>query len=339
MKVLVCGGAGYIGSHTCLALAQRGHEIVVFDNLCNSSSVALGRLESLLGRSIQFIEGDIRSASALRAAFAHRVDAVMHFAALKSVGDSTQKPLSYFDNNICGTVALLQAMEEAAVKQIVFSSSATVYGDGQELPIAESAPLKVTSPYGRTKLVIEQLIHDCFQNVADSGAVMLRYFNPVGAHPSGLIGEDPSGPPNNLMPYITQVAVGSRDQLRIFGSDYPTLDGTGIRDYVHVVDVADAHVLALDYSVTHAGYHVFNIGAGRGLSVLELVKAFESATGCKIPHKFVGRRPGDVAEVWADVSLASSKLGWRPKLGVEQICVDAWRWQTKNPKGYLSCDH
>lgn len=335
MKVLVCGGAGYIGSHTCVALAERGHEPIVYDNFCNSSRVAVDRVGELVGREIEVIEGDIRDAQRLRAVFAtQRYDAVIHFAALKSVGESCADPLAYFENNISGTITLLQQMRQASVNRIVFSSSATVYGTSETVPVREDAPLGTTNPYGRTKLVMEQLIGDVCEAHPDFNAALLRYFNPIGAHPSGRIGEDPRGTPNNLMPYITQVAVGRREKLSVFGSDYPTRDGTGVRDYIHVVDLADAHVAALETMADTRANLTLNLGTGRGYSVLELVAAFEAASGRKVPLQLVDRRPGDVAELWADPALASETIGWTAKYDIDRMCIDAWRWQSQNVDGY-----
>ena len=335
MGILVCGGAGYIGSHTCVALAEQGYRIVVADNFANSSPRVLLRLQRIIGAPVECERVDVRSKSALKRLFArHRFDAVMHFAALKAVGESCTDPLSYFDNNINGTVNLLQAMRESGVHRLVFSSSATVYGDPERVPVTESAKLDVTNPYGRTKLVMEQLIGDLCAAHGNFLAATLRYFNPVGAHPSGLIGEDPMGTPNNLMPYICQVASGRRDKLSVFGGDYPTPDGTGIRDYIHVTDLAQAHVDALTYLIGENRSLTVNLGTGRGVSVLELVRAFEKASGRRIPYEIVARRPGDVAQVYADPSRAQTLLGWRARYGIEAMCRDAWHWQSLNPKGY-----
>lgn len=335
MSVLVCGGAGYIGSHACVALAEQGYRIVIADNFANSSPRVLLRLQRIIGAPVECERVDLRSRTALKRLFArHRFDAVMHFAALKAVGESCAQPLTYFENNISGTINLLQAMQKARVPRLVFSSSATVYGDPQRVPVDESAPLQVTNPYGRTKLVMEQLIGDLCSSVPSFRAANLRYFNPVGAHPSGLIGEDPAGIPNNLMPFICQVATGRRERLSIFGGDYPTPDGTGVRDYIHVVDLARAHVEALDYLVREDANLTVNLGTGRGVSVLELVKAFEKASGRRIPYEIVDRRPGDVAQVYADPSLAHTLLGWRARFDIDTMCRDAWHWQSGNPEGY-----
>ena len=335
MRVLVTGGAGFIGAHACVALAARGHRVVIVDNFVNTSRGVLPRLKSVTGAAVENRCLDIRDRAGLDALFAaERFDAVIHFAALKAVGESCERPLDYFDNNICGTVSLLQAMSVAGVHRLVFSSSATVYGTPEAVPVSETARLDVTNPYGRTKLVNEQLLGDlCGFNPAFAVA-NLRYFNPVGAHRSGLIGEDPAGMPNNLMPYVCQVAAGRRERLRIFGADYPTVDGTGVRDYIHVVDLARAHVDALDYLMDTGRPLTVNLGTGRGVSVLELVRAFERASGRPVPFEMVSRRSGDVAEVYADPTLARRLLGWRAELDLDDMCRDAWRWQSRNPDGY-----
>jgi len=332
--ILVTGGAGYIGSHTCLALLEAGCEVTVIDNLCNSRAEVLERVQSLADRSLRFIHGDIRDRDDLAKVFGAGIDTVIHFAALKAVGESCEQPLRYFDNNIGGTITLMHAMEAHDVKRLVFSSSATVYGQPDHVPVKEDAPLQVTNPYGRTKLVMEQLIHDWCAARSHISAVLLRYFNPVGAHPSGRIGEDPRGEPDNLMPYVAQVAVGRREHLRVFGNDYPTPDGTGIRDYLHVMDLADAHLKAMDYAAAHNGCEVFNLGTGRGYSVLEVVRAFEAASGEIVPLEFVERRLGDVAELTADPGKALAKLGWTANYGIERMCADAWGWQSMNPQGF-----
>ena len=334
MNILVTGGAGYIGSHTCVALLEAGHQVTVIDNLCNSNADVLTRVQALTGRSLRFVHGDIRNRDDLARAFADDIDAVIHFAALKAVGESGEQPLAYFDNNIGGTIALMQAMEARGVTRLVFSSSATVYGQPDHVPVKEDAPLRVTNPYGRTKLVMEDLIRDWCASRPELSAVLLRYFNPVGAHPSGQIGEDPRGIPNNLMPYIAQVASGQRERLHVFGNDYPTPDGTGIRDYLHVMDLADAHVKALDYAAAHTGCEAFNLGTGQGYSVLELVRAFEHASGRKIPCTITQRRPGDVAEIWANPARAMQVLGWAAQYDLAAMCADTWRWQRDNPTGY-----
>lgn len=334
MRLLVTGGAGYIGSHACVVLLEAGHDVVVLDNLSNGSRRALDRVEEITGRSLRFIEGDVRHPGDLASAFAAGVDAVIHFAALKAVGDSCVRPLDYFDNNICGTIALLRAMEAFGVTRLVFSSSATVYGNPDSLPVREDAPLRANSPYGRTKLVMEQLIQDWCEARPEVGVVLLRYFNPAGAHQSGRIGEDPSGEPNNLMPYIAQVAGGRLARLRVFGDDYSTRDGTGVRDYLHVMDVARAHLDAVAYAQANTGSEVFNIGTGRGYSVLEVIKAFEAASLTTIAREMLPRRKGDIAELTADPSRANRVLGWHAQHGLDQMCVDAWRWQVQNPQGY-----
>jgi UDP-glucose 4-epimerase len=333
MRLLVTGGAGYIGSHTCVLLLEAGHDVTVIDNLCNSSAIALERVQELAGKPLRFVRGDIRNRDDLGHAFEGGIDAVIHFAALKAVGESCLQPLRYFDNNVGGSIRLMQAMEAHGVRRLVFSSSATVYGQPDSVPVKENAPLRVTNPYGRTKLVMEQLIQDWCVAHPDAGAVLLRYFNPVGAHPSGRIGEDPRGEPNNLMPYITQVAVGQRECLRVYGNDYPTADGTGIRDYLHVMDLAEAHLKAVAYSGLHAGCEVFNLGTGRGYSVLEMVHAFEAASGRPIPFAIQPRRAGDVAELTADPTRARAVLGWEATHELSAMCADAWRWQQGNCDG------
>ncbi|MCA0394257.1 MAG: UDP-glucose 4-epimerase GalE [Proteobacteria bacterium] len=335
MRILVCGGSGYIGSHTCVVLAERGHDLVLADNFSNSSPVVLERLQAITGAPVAFRQVDLRDRAATFDLLAGGgFDAVLHFAALKAVGESCERPLDYFENNIGGTLHLLQAMQAAGVKRLVFSSSATVYGDPDRVPVREDAPLRVTNPYGRTKLVMEQLIGDLVATDPGFQAGVLRYFNPVGAHSSGLIGEDPSGPPNNLMPYICQVAVGRRPRLNVFGGDWPTVDGTGVRDYIHVVDLARAHADALDALVRDGRGFTVNLGTGQGVSVLQLVQAFERASGRPVPYDLVPRRAGDVAEVYADPALAQQLLGWRAQLDVDAMCRDAWRWQSMNPEGY-----
>ena len=335
MRILVFGGTGYIGSHTCVVLAGRGHDLVVADNLGNSSPRVLDRLQRIIGAPLAFEQVDLRDRDGVHRLLAEgRFDAVVHFAALKSVGESCEQPLDYFDNNISGTIHLLQAMRAAGVDKLVFSSSATVYGDPEQVPVREDAGLSVTNPYGRTKLVMEQLIGDLAAAEPGFHAALLRYFNPVGAHDSGLIGEDPRGIPNNLMPYICQVAVGRRPRLSVFGGDWPTVDGTGVRDYIHVMDLARAHADAIDALGREGRGFTVNLGTGQGVSVLQLVRAFERASGLEVPFEIVGRRPGDVAEVYADPSLASELLGWRAQLDVDAMCRDAWRWQSQNPKGY-----
>lgn len=335
MQVLVTGGAGYIGSHTCVEMLQAGMDLVVVDNLCNSKEESLRRVRSIAGRQLSFVQADLRDRAALDRLFAEwRFDAVVHFAGLKAVGESVEIPLEYYDNNIRGTTTLCQAMVAAGVRNIVFSSSATVYGDPASVPIREDFPLSATNPYGRSKLFIEQIL--CDQQVADDSwnVALLRYFNPVGAHPSGRIGEDPNGIPNNLLPYIAQVAVGKLPRLRVFGQDYPTPDGTGVRDYIHVVDLARGHLAALKRLQQDPGLVVYNLGTGQGYSVLEMVAAFERASGRPIPYEIVGRRPGDIASCYADPARALTELGWRAEYGVEDMVADAWRWQSENPNGY-----
>ena len=333
--ILVTGGAGYIGSHTCVALIKAGYKPLVYDNLCNSSAESLARVERITGVRPDFIQADIRDASALDSAFnAHDVQAVIHFAGLKAVGESVDKPLSYYDNNVGGTVALLQAMQRTGLRTIIFSSSATVYGDPASVPIREDFPLSATNAYGRSKLMIEEILGDLHRAEPQWHIARLRYFNPVGAHESGLIGEDPLGIPNNLMPYVTQVAVGSLPRLRIFGGDWPTVDGTGVRDYIHVMDLAEGHVAALRHVLAHDGMFTVNLGTGRGYSVLQMVQAFGRSIGRELPYDIVARRPGDIAECWADPTAAERLLGWKTKRGLDAICADAWRWQQGNPQGY-----
>ena len=334
--VLVTGGAGYIGSHTCVALMEAGHDVVVVDNLCNSKSAALERVERIAGRTLRgFYRADVRDASALRRLFGeHRVDAVVHFAALKAVGESVAKPLPYYQNNVGGLFSLVEAMEAADVRRLVFSSSATVYGDPATVPIREDFPTGATNPYGRTKLMCEEVLRDLVAADARWHVALLRYFNPVGAHASGLIGEDPNGIPNNLMPYVSQVAVGKLKELQVFGGDYPTPDGTGVRDYIHVVDLAAGHVAAVERMDGHPGVSCLNLGTGRGYSVLEVARAFEVASAREVPYRIVARRPGDVAACWADARLAYKVLGWTPRFDLDAMCRDAWRWQSQNPDGY-----
>lgn len=333
--LLITGGAGYIGSHTIVELLQAGHEVVSIDNYVNSSPQALRRVERIAGRRVTRIEGDVRDAAALDRIFAqHAIDGVIHFAALKAVGESVARPLAYYDNNVGGALSLLAAMERAGVRRLVFSSSATVYGVPRELPLREDAPLAATNPYGQTKLAVEQVLRDLAAADARWSIVSLRYFNPIGAHPSGLIGEDPHDIPNNLFPFITQVAAGKRERLNVFGNDWPTPDGTGVRDYLHVVDLATGHLRAFEYAGTRTGCIEINLGTGRGTSVLELVQAFEQATGRRVPYAIAPRRPGDIAACWADPSRAHELLGWRAERSIAQACADGWRWQQDNPNGY-----
>ena len=334
MNILVTGGAGYIGSHTCVELLNAGHQVVVFDNFCNSFPEATRRVEKITGKTLTLIEGDVRDRAALEHALReYRCDAVIHFAGLKAVGESVSKPLDYYDNNVVGTVRLLEAMQASGVKTIVFSSSATVYGVPQFLPYTEDHPLSSTSPYGRCKLMAEDILRDLHVAQPDTRIALLRYFNPVGAHASGLIGEDPQGTPNNLMPFVTQVAIGKRDKLNIWGGDYDTPDGTGVRDYIHVEDLAVGHVKALEY-LRQPQCFALNLGSGRGHSVLDVVKAFEKASGKNIPYTIGPRRSGDLPAYHADVTLAKSLLGWEATRSLETMCADSWRWQMGNPNGF-----
>lgn len=333
--VLVTGGAGYIGSHTCLEMLAAGLDLVVVDNLCNSSVEALKRVERLAGRKIEFYENDICDADAMEKVFQnHEFSSVVHFAGLKAVGESVQKPLDYFFNNITGTITLLRTMVRHGVRNLVFSSSATVYGDPDTVPVREDFPLSAVNPYGRTKLVIEDMLRDLYKSDPSWNIALLRYFNPVGAHESGLIGEDPEGIPNNLMPYITKVALKKLPELNVFGGDYPTKDGTGVRDYIHVVDLALGHLKAIDKLAENPGCVAWNLGTGRGCSVLEMVSAMSKAAGLDIPYRIVDRRPGDAAEVWCDPSRAERELGWKAERDIDTMCADSWRWQSKNPDGY-----
>ncbi|KAF0099544.1 MAG: UDP-glucose 4-epimerase [bacterium] len=334
--ILITGGAGYIGSHACVEFLEAGYDIVVLDNLCNSSAASLDRARELTGQDFPFVRGDIRDRAALDALFReHDIDAVIHFAGLKAVGESVEKPLLYYDNNIAGSVTLFEAMQAAGVRTIVFSSSATVYGDPASVPIREDFPVGgTTNPYGTSKLFIEKILQDVA--IADPAwsIALLRYFNPVGAHRSGRIGEDPRGIPNNLMPYISQVAVGRREHLNVFGNDYPTPDGTGVRDYIHVVDLAQGHVKAVEKLDEGPGVRVWNLGTGCGYSVVEMAKAFEQASGRPVPYRFAPRRAGDIAQCWADPAKAERELGWKARRGLEEMCEDTWRWQSLNPKGF-----
>ena len=336
-SILVTGGAGYIGSHTCVELLKAGYSVTVFDNYCNSRPEALNRVERIAGKTLTRLQGDVRDRAALEAALrASGATAVIHFAGLKAVGESGEKPLHYYDNNVVGTVRLLEAMQACEVKTLVFSSSATVYGDPRRLPLTEDHPLSATNPYGRTKLVVEEMIRDTFAADASWRFGVLRYFNPVGAHESGIIGEDPQGVPNNLLPFVAQVAVGRREFLNVWGNDYDTPDGTGVRDYIHVVDLALGHLRALEVlAASRAGQcTAINLGTGVGYSVLDMVKAFEQASGRAVPHQMKGRRPGDIAVCYADPAFARTALGWSATRNLEAMCADAWRWQSKNPQGY-----
>jgi UDP-glucose 4-epimerase len=334
--LLVTGGAGYVGSHTVLALLQAGHDVVVLDNLANSSAEPLRRVERLTGRLPVLEKGDIRDRALLdRILRTHGIDGVLHFAGLKAVSQSVEAPLAYYQNNVAGTITLCQAMAAAGVRRIVFSSSATVYGEPRRLPLDEDCPTgSPTNPYGRSKLMIERVLSDLAEADARWSVALLRYFNPVGAHESGLIGEDPRGVPNNLVPFIARVATGQLERLRVYGSDYPTPDGTGVRDYIHVMDLARGHLRALEAIADRDGVFVWNLGTGRGYSVLEVVRAFEAASGRSIPYSLTSRRPGDVAECWADPGKAERELNWRAERGLKEMMADTWRWQRNNPHGY-----
>ncbi len=335
MSILVTGGAGYIGSHTVVELLNAGNEVVVVDNFSNASQKSISRIQELTGKQFPCYEVDIRNGAGLREILAsHNIDSVIHFAGLKAVGESTQIPLEYYDNNINGTLVLLDEMRRAGVFKLVFSSSATVYGDPASVPISEDFPTSATNPYGRTKLMIEEILRDLSASDPRWAIVLLRYFNPVGAHLSGRIGEDPKGIPNNLLPYITQVAIGRLEQLSVFGDDYPTKDGTGVRDYIHVVDLSLGHLRALDRIAEDKGVFTYNLGTGNGYSVLEMVKAFEAASGKAVPYKIAPRRPGDIAECYADPALANQDLNWKAERGLEDMMRDSWKWQKNNPEGY-----
>lgn len=335
MAILVTGGAGYIGSHTCVEMQNAGYEVVVADNLDNSNSESLKRVEKITGKAVKFYKADVRDREALRKIFKENsIEAVIHFAGLKAVGESVQKPIMYYDNNLINTITLLEVMNEFGVKKIVFSSSATVYGVATEMPLKEGMPLGAINPYGRTKLFIEEILRDLYVSDNDWSIALLRYFNPIGAHKSGTIGEDPKGIPNNLMPYISQVAVGKLEKLHVFGNDYKTVDGTGVRDYIHVVDLAVGHVKAIDWTLKNKGCEPFNLGTGKGTSVLQLRNAFVEATGVDVPYVIDPRRPGDPDEVYADAGKANSVLGWKAVHSVEEMCEDTWRWQKNNPNGY-----
>ncbi|GAF51727.1 LOW QUALITY PROTEIN: UDP-glucose 4-epimerase [Psychrobacter sp. JCM 18900] len=346
-QILVTGGAGYIGSHTCIALHEAGYDIVVYDNLSNSSREAINRVSTLIGQTVDFIEGDIRDPDLLREVFAsHEFFGVIHFAGLKAVGESVAKPLLYYNNNVSGTINLLEVMAEYNIKNLVFSSSATVYGDPESLPIDESSKRSCTNPYGQSKLAVEHILEDLAVSDDSWNLITLRYFNPVGAHSSGQIGEDPNDIPNNLMPYISQVAVGKLDKLSIFGNDYPTVDGTGVRDFIHVTDLVQGHVSALNYleqrtssrnssdMTKSVGFLPINLGTGKGTSVLELVSAFSEISGQSIPYQFTGHRAGDIASCYASADKAKTLLGWQAKLSIADMCQDTWRWQSMNPNGY-----
>ncbi len=336
MKILVTGGAGFIGSHTCVELLEAGMEVVVLDNLCNSSQKSLERVETITGKKTVFYKGDILDRTILDKVFnEHKIDCVIHFAGLKAVGESVQKPWEYYQNNITGTLSLVDAMRAHGCKNIIFSSSATVYGDPAEIPITENCPKgQCTNPYGWTKSMLEQILSDIYKADNEWNVVLLRYFNPIGAHPSGTMGENPNGIPNNLMPYITQVAVGKLKELGVFGNDYDTPDGTGVRDYIHVVDLAKGHVAALKKVEDNSGLSIYNLGTGVGYSVLDIVKNFEEANDLKIPYSIKPRRAGDIATCYSDATKAKNELGWEAQYGIKEMCADSWRWQKNNPNGY-----
>jgi len=336
MRILLTGGTGYIGSHTAIALVEAGHEVTLLDNFSNSKPAVLDRLRTITGQNMDFFEADVTDGDALAQIMkARSFDATIHFAAPKAVGESMEKPLHYFANGVGGTITLLQVMADHGVRNMVYSSSATVYGLSDDLPLTEDTPTEVINPYGRTKLMCEEILQDLYQSDARWNAIVLRYFNPVGAHPSGLIGEDPQGVPANLTPFIAQVAVGRRQTLQIFGNDYPTVDGTGVRDYIHVLDLAEGHVAAVEHLVTDPGYDVINLGTGKGVSVLEMVAAFERASGNPIAIEIVDRRPGDGPASYADVSKAERVLGWRATRSLDEMTADTWRWQSQNPSGFV----
>ena len=335
MKILVTGGVGYIGSHTVIQLVENGNEVVIVDNLSNSKIEALKKVEEITNTKIKFYEVDLLEKEKLNQIFVdENIDAVIHFAGLKAVGESVEIPLHYYNNNVVGTLNLLEVMVKNNVQKLVFSSSATVYGDPHTVPITEDFPLSATNPYGRSKLMIEEILRDLYKSDPKWDIAILRYFNPVGAHESGKIGEDPNGIPSNLMPFISQVAVGKRSALAVFGNDYQTIDGTGVRDYIHVVDLADGHLKALEKLVQNPGCVEYNLGTGNGYSVLEVIKAFQSASGNEIAYKIVDRRPGDVGACYANPKLAKEELGWEAKYGIEKMCEDSWRWQSQNPNGF-----
>ncbi|MBU5216222.1 UDP-glucose 4-epimerase GalE [Bacillus albus] len=335
MAILITGGAGYIGSHTCIELLNNNYKIIVVDNLSNSSIESLNRVKEITGKQVEFYKESVLNREKMNEIFLqNNIEAVIHFAGFKAVGESTTIPLTYYYNNIISTIIICDVMQKHNVKKFIFSSSATVYGIPKTSPITEEFPLSVTNPYGQTKLMIEQMMRDVAKADDEWSIALLRYFNPFGAHKSGRIGEDPNGIPNNLMPYVTQVAVGKLKELNIFGNDYPTKDGTGVRDYIHVVDLAKGHVKALEKVLGTKGIEAYNLGTGKGYSVLEMVKAFEKVSGKKIPYKVIGRRPGDVAICFADVSKAKRELGWEAEYGLEEMCIDSWRWQVNNKNGY-----
>ena len=336
MKVLVTGGAGYIGSHTCVELIEAGHEPIVIDNLCNSNSESLNRVKMITGKEVPFYEGDVRDEALLNTIFSeHAIECVIHFAGLKAVGESVAKPLAYYENNLCSTMTLCRVMGQHGVKRIVFSSSATVYSGDNEMPLRENSKTgNCTNPYGWTKYMGEQILRDLTVADPEWSVVLLRYFNPVGAHASGLIGEHPNGVPNNLMPYISQTAIGKRHHLSVFGNDYDTHDGTGVRDYIHVVDLAKGHVAAISHLMSNQGESVFNLGTGTGYSVLDMVKAFETANGIPVPYEIAPRRPGDLATCYADPAKSAEKLGWKAEKTLVDMCRDSWRWQSQNPMGF-----
>ncbi len=335
MAILTTGGAGYIGSHTCIELTKAGYDVVVVDNLDNSSEKSLERVEKIVGKKIKFYKEDVRDKAAMRKIFTeNKIDAVIHFAGLKAVGESVAKPIEYYDNNLISTLVLLEVMREFDCKKIVFSSSATVYGVAKEMPLTENMPLGAINPYGRTKYFIEEMLRDVYVSDKTWSIALLRYFNPIGAHESGTIGEDPKGIPNNLMPYIAQVAVGRLEKLHVFGNDYKTVDGTGVRDYIHVVDLADGHVKAVDWALKNEGCEAINLGTGNGISVLQLRDAFVKASGAEVPYVIDPRRPGDPDEVYANAQKAKDLLGWEAKRNVDDMCKDSWNWQSNNPNGY-----
>ena len=334
-KILVTGGAGYIGSHTCVELLSRGYQVTVVDNLSNSKEESLQRVQAISGKELTFYKADLLDLTAIENIFQEEeFDAVIHFAGLKAVGESVERPIAYYHNNITGTLNLCEVMSRHGIKTLAFSSSATVYGDSTEVPLHEELPCSPTNPYGRTKWMIELILKDLHISDPSWNIALLRYFNPVGAHKSGLIGEDPQGVPNNLLPFIAQVAVGRRPELKVFGNDYPTVDGTGVRDYIHVTDLALGHIKAIEKLDTHPGIVIYNLGSNQGYSVFEMLAAFEKTSGCKIPYRVVDRRPGDVAISYADASKANRELGWKTRLNIEDICADTWRWQSNNPNGY-----